>query len=50
MIPYLRALATRSFREHSDAEDAVEDVPLTVRAIRHTYVQASIQTVARRRI
>jgi len=37
MTPYLRTLAARCFREPSDAEDAVQDVLLTVHAIRHTY-------------
>jgi RNA polymerase sigma-70 factor (ECF subfamily) len=37
MTPYLRTLAARCFREPSDAEDAVQDVLLTVHAVRHTY-------------
>jgi RNA polymerase sigma-70 factor, ECF subfamily len=37
MPPYLRAMAARRFKEPSDAEDAVQDVQLTVHAIRHTY-------------
>src|SRR5215470_9052440 len=37
VTPYLRALAARCFKEPSDAEDAVQDVLLTVHAIRHTY-------------
>jgi RNA polymerase sigma-70 factor (ECF subfamily) len=37
MTPYLRTLAARCFRETSDAEDAVQDVLLTVHAVRHTY-------------
>ena len=37
MTPYLRALAARCFKEPSDAEDAVQDVLLTVHTIRHTY-------------
>jgi RNA polymerase sigma factor (sigma-70 family) len=37
MTPYLRALAARCFKEPSDAEDAVQDVLLTVHAVRHTY-------------
>jgi RNA polymerase sigma-70 factor, ECF subfamily len=37
MTPYLRALAGRCLREASDAEDAVQDVLLTVHAVRHTY-------------
>jgi RNA polymerase sigma-70 factor, ECF subfamily len=37
MTPYLRAMAARCFKEQSDAEDAVQDVLLTIHAIRHTY-------------
>jgi RNA polymerase sigma-70 factor, ECF subfamily len=37
MTPYLRTLAARCFREPSDAEDAVQDVLLTVHTVRHTY-------------
>jgi RNA polymerase sigma-70 factor (ECF subfamily) len=37
MTPYLRTLAARCLREPSDAEDAVQDVLLTVHAVRHTY-------------
>jgi RNA polymerase sigma-70 factor, ECF subfamily len=37
ITPYLRALASRCFREPSDTEDALQDVLLTVHAIRHTY-------------
>src|SRR5262249_27152422 len=37
MTPYLRTLAARCFKEPSDAEDAVQDVLLTVHAVRHTY-------------
>jgi RNA polymerase sigma factor (sigma-70 family) len=37
MAPYLRVLAARCFKEPSDAEDAVQDVLLTVHAVRHTY-------------
>ncbi|HMA72274.1 MAG TPA: sigma-70 family RNA polymerase sigma factor [Xanthobacteraceae bacterium] len=37
MTPYLRAMAARRFKELSDAEDAVQDVLLTVHAVRHTY-------------
>ena len=37
VTPWLRARASRYFREPSDAEDAVQDVLLTVHAIRHTY-------------
>jgi RNA polymerase sigma-70 factor (ECF subfamily) len=37
MTPYLRALAARCFKAPGDIEDAVQDVLLTVHAIRHTY-------------
>jgi RNA polymerase sigma-70 factor (ECF subfamily) len=37
IAPYLRALATRYFKEPSDAEDVVQDVLLTVHAVRQTY-------------
>jgi RNA polymerase sigma-70 factor (ECF subfamily) len=37
VAPYVRALASRYFREPSDAEDAVQDALLTVHAVRHTY-------------
>ncbi len=35
--PYLRSLALKSHRDPSDIEDTVQDVLLTVHAIRHTY-------------
>lgn len=37
VTPYLRTLAARCFKEPSDTEDAVQDVLLTVHAVRHTY-------------
>jgi len=37
MAPYLRALAARAFKEQSDVEDTVQDVLLSVHAIRHAY-------------
>jgi RNA polymerase sigma-70 factor, ECF subfamily len=37
MTPWLRALASRCFKERCDVEDAVQDVLLTVHAVRHTY-------------
>ena len=37
VTPYLRSLASRSFRARSEIEDAVQDVLLTVHAVRHTY-------------
>jgi RNA polymerase sigma-70 factor, ECF subfamily len=37
VTPYLRAMAARRFKQSGDAEDAVQDVLMTVHAIRHTY-------------
>lgn len=37
ITPYLRFLAARRFHNRSDTEDAVQDVLLSVHAIRHTY-------------
>jgi RNA polymerase sigma factor (sigma-70 family) len=37
VAPYLRSLAARRFHGRADIEDAVQDVLLTVHAIRHTY-------------
>jgi RNA polymerase sigma-70 factor (ECF subfamily) len=37
VTPYLRTLSARCFREPSDVEDTVQDVLLTIHAIRHTY-------------
>ena len=37
ITPYLRSLAVKSHRDPNDAEDTVQDVLLTVHAIRHTY-------------
>ena len=37
ITPYLRSLAIRHHRNPSDVEDTVQDVLLTVHAIRHTY-------------
>ena len=37
MTPYLRVLAARCFKEPGDIEDAVQDVLLTVHAVRHAY-------------
>jgi RNA polymerase sigma-70 factor (ECF subfamily) len=37
ITPYLRALAARRHREPSDIEDTVQDVLLTLHAIRQTY-------------
>lgn len=37
ITPYVRSLAIRLTRDPGDAEDAVQDVLLTIHAIRHTY-------------
>lgn len=37
VTPYLRSLAARCHRDPGDVEDAIQDVLLTVHAIRHTY-------------
>lgn len=37
MTPYLRALVARRHRDRGDIEDAVQDILLTVHAIRQTY-------------
>jgi RNA polymerase sigma-70 factor, ECF subfamily len=37
MTPYLRSLAARCFKQAADAEDAVQDVLLTVHVVRQTY-------------
>ncbi|WP_052120553.1 sigma-70 family RNA polymerase sigma factor [Inquilinus limosus] len=55
ITPYLRALARRSLRRPADAEDAVQDVLLTLHSIRQTYdpgrpFQPWLVAIARRRI
>jgi RNA polymerase sigma factor (sigma-70 family) len=55
ITPYLRALATRCFRDTGDIEDAVQDVLLTVHAVRHAYDPARpfgpwLVAIANRRI
>jgi RNA polymerase sigma-70 factor (ECF subfamily) len=37
MTPYLRMLATRCFKDQGDVEDAVQDILLTVHAVRRAY-------------
>jgi RNA polymerase sigma-70 factor (ECF subfamily) len=37
VAPYLRSLAALWHRDQSDVEDAVQDILLTIHAIRHTY-------------
>lgn len=55
MAPYLRSLAAKRHRDASDVEDAVQDILLTVHAIRHTYDPSRpfgpwLVTIANRRI
>ena len=55
IAPYLRSLALRHHRDPSDVEDTVQDVLLTVHAIRHTYDPTRpfgpwLLAIARRRI
>jgi RNA polymerase sigma-70 factor (ECF subfamily) len=54
IAPYLRALAARRHRDPNDAEDAVQDILLTIHCIRHTYDPARpfgpwLVTIANRR-
>lgn len=37
VTPYLRAIASRAHRNPSDAEDTVQDILLTLHAVRHAY-------------
>jgi len=37
VTPYLRSIAARHFRNSGDIEDTVQEVLLTVHAVRHTY-------------
>lgn len=37
VIPYVRAIASRRLSNPADVEDAIQDVLLTIHAIRHTY-------------
>ena len=55
VTPYLRSLAARHFQNSGDIEDAVQEVLLTVHAIRHTYDPARpfgpwLAAIAHRRI
>jgi len=55
ITPYVRSLAVKSHRNPSDIEDTVQDVLLTVHAIRHTYDPARpfgpwLVAIAHRRI
>jgi RNA polymerase sigma-70 factor (ECF subfamily) len=54
IVPYLRSLAARRHRDPSDAEDAVQDILLTIHSIRQTYDPARpfgpwLVTIANRR-
>jgi RNA polymerase sigma-70 factor (ECF subfamily) len=54
IAPYVRALVARRHRDACDVEDTVQDVLLTVHAIRHTYDPARpftpwLAAIARRR-
>jgi len=37
VAPYLRSIAARCFKQPSEAEDAVQDVLLTIHTVRHIY-------------
>lgn len=55
IAPYLQSLARRQHRDAGDVEDAVQDVLLTVHAIRHTYdpnrpFRPWLVAIARRRL
>lgn len=55
ITPYLRALARRTLSRPADAEDAVQDILLTLHSIRRTYdparpFQPWLVAIARRRI
>ena len=55
VTPYLRVLCTRQHRDARDVEDSVQDILLTVHAIRHTYDPARpfkpwLVAIGRRRI
>ena len=55
IAPYLRSLAARRHRNPSDAEDAIQDILLTIHSIRQTYDPARpfgpwLVTIANRRL
>lgn len=55
VAPYVRSLAARRLRNPNDIEDAVQDVLMTIHAIRHTYDSARpfgpwLVAIANRRI
>src|SRR5882757_8117368 len=37
IVPYLRTVVSRSLRQSADVEDTVQDILLTVHAVRHAY-------------
>jgi RNA polymerase sigma factor (sigma-70 family) len=54
IVPHLRSLAARRHRDPNDVEDAVQDILLTIHAIRQTYDPARpfgpwLVTIAKRR-
>lgn len=55
LLPWLRQITAARFRSRADAEDVVQDILLTLHAIRHTYDPARpfrpwLLAVAKRRI
>jgi RNA polymerase sigma-70 factor (ECF subfamily) len=55
IAPYLRSIAGRHHRDRADAEDSVQDILLTVHAVRHTYDPSRpfkpwLVAIARRRV
>lgn len=55
VLPWLRHIASARFRARDDVEDTVQDILLTLHAIRHTYdparpVRPWLMAVAKRRI
>jgi len=55
IVPYLRSLAARRLRDPADIEDSVQDILLTIHAIRYTYDPTRpfgpwLVTIAQRRI
>lgn len=55
ITPYLRGIAARHHRERVDVEDSVQDILLTLHAVRHTYDPSRpfkpwLVAIARRRI
>lgn len=55
VTPYLRSLAFRCFKQHTDLEDVVQDILLTVHTLRHAYDPARpfgpwLVAIANRRI